>query len=161
SIVLTGTLSSAPAIDRALQIAATYAGDKEKVVNMVSVGAAQQVMLEVRFSELTRNAAKQLGINNAFNSKHGNYSGGTGDQGGIPSNVLIDPNGKPTINLSGLLDSFGVASASYSLGGLNLYTALDALESKGIVSTLAEPTLVALSGQTASFLAGGEFPIPV
>jgi pilus assembly protein CpaC len=159
SVVLTGTLSSAPAIDRALQIAHTFAEDK--VVNMMSVGAAQQVMLEVRFSEMTRNAAKQLGVNNAFLSAHGNYKGGTGDQGGVPGNLLVDSNGKPTVNLNGLLNSFGVASANYSIGGLNLFTALDALENKGIVSTLAEPTLVALSGQTASFLAGGEFPIPV
>lgn len=58
-------------------------------------------------------------------------------------------------------DAFGVGTWAYKIGSLNLFSALDALERKGLVKTLAEPTLVALSGETASFLAGGEFPIPV
>ncbi|MGH6781376.1 MAG: type II and III secretion system protein family protein, partial [Sphingomonadaceae bacterium] len=153
SVVLTGVVSSAPAVDRAKQIASTYAGDK--VVNMLSVGASQQVMLEVRFSEMSRGAAKQLGINTAFNSDSGKFTGGIGN------NILIDANGRSTVNLSGILDAFGIAAGSYSLGSLNLFSALDALERKGVVTTLAEPNLVALSGETASFLAGGEFPIPV
>lgn len=65
------------------------------------------------------------------------------------------------ITVDGLSDAFGVGTWSYTLGSLNIFSALDALERKGLVKTLAEPTLVALSGETASFLAGGEFPIPV
>jgi len=63
AIVLTGTASSAVAVDKAVQLAATYTGAPEKVVNMLSVGASQQVMLEVRFSEVNRSAAKDLGFN--------------------------------------------------------------------------------------------------
>ena len=160
SVVLTGTVSSGPAIDRAKQIAATYAGDK--VVNLLSVGAAQQVMLEVRFSEMNRNVAKSLGINTAFT----NGNGGNTFQGGLGNNasstaLLTNQNGSPTVNIAGILDTFGVVSKGISLGNLNIFTALDALERKGLVTTLAEPTLVALSGESASFLAGGEFPVPV
>lgn len=155
AVVLTGTMSSGPAINRAMEVAKTYAGDK--VVNMLSVGASQQVMLEVRFSEMSRNAAKQIGVNNAFISNSGKVSGQFGDN----RNLFGTSNGKPNLDLSKILNSFGAAGGSYSLGSLNLFTALDALENKGIVTTLAEPTLVALSGETASFLVGGEFPIPV
>lgn len=160
SVVLTGTVSSGPAIDRAKQIATTYAGDK--VVNLLSVGAAQQVMLEVRFSEMNRNVAKSLGINTAFTNGNGanTFQGGIGNT--APGTALLtNKNGSPTINLSGILDTFGVVSKGISLGNLNIFTALDALERKGLVTTLAEPTLVALSGESASFLAGGEFPVPV
>ncbi|KEY97188.1 pilus assembly protein CpaC [Sphingomonas sp. BHC-A] len=158
AVVLTGTVSSAAAVDRAVQIAKTYAGDK--VVNMMSVGAAQQVMLEVRFSEMSRGAAKQFGINTAFLSDSGRVVGGIGNAA-QSSAILSDTNGRPIVDLSKILDSFGIGAANYSVGSLNITTALDALERKGVVTTLAEPTLVALSGETASFLAGGEFPIPV
>lgn len=160
SVVLTGTVSSGPAIDRAKQIAATYAG--EKVVNLLSVGAAQQVMLEVRFSEMNRNVAKSLGINTAFTNGNGanTFQGGIGNT--APGTALLtNKNGVPTVNIAGILDTFGVVSKGISLGNLNIFTALDALERKGLVTTLAEPTLVALSGESASFLAGGEFPVPI
>ncbi|MGN6817670.1 MAG: type II and III secretion system protein family protein [Sphingomonas sp.] len=160
SVVLTGTVSSGPAIDRAKQIAATYAG--EKVVNLLAVGASQQVMLEVRFSEMNRNVAKSLGLNTAFTNGNGlhTFQGGIGETGSGTA-LLTNQNGTPTINLSGILDTFGVVSKGITLGNLNIFTALDALERKGLVTTLAEPTLVALSGESASFLAGGELPVPV
>jgi pilus assembly protein CpaC len=160
SVVLTGTVSSGPAADRAKQIATTYA--KDKVVNLLSVGASQQVMLEVRFSEMNRTAAKQLGFNTAFTNGNGRntFQGGVGNT--APGTALLtNQNGSPTVNLSGILDAFGVVSKGFGIGGLNLLTSLDALERKGVVTTLAEPTLIALSGESASFLAGGEFPVPV
>ncbi len=158
SVVLSGTVSSGPAVERARQIAATYAPDK--VVNMLSVGASQQVMLEVRFSEVARSVGKQLGFNHAFSSDSGRVVGGIGNT--APSTALLsDKNGRPIVDLSGILNAFGIAAGNYSIGSLNITSALDALERKGVVKTLAEPTLIALSGETASFLAGGEFPIPV
>jgi pilus assembly protein CpaC len=158
SIVLTGVVSSAPAVARAAQVAETFAPGK--VVNMMSVGAAQQVMLEVRFSEMKRAAAKQIGFNHAFTSDNGRFEGGIGNA--APGTALLtNQNGVPTINIAGILESFGIVSGNFSIGNLNLFSALDALERKGVISTLAEPTLIALSGETASFLAGGEFPIPV
>ena len=158
AVVLTGTVSSAAAVDRAVQVARTYAGGEDKVVNMMSIGASQQVMLEVRFSEVNRQAAKQIGLNHSFvgNKTAGSIGNLAGD-----SVVPTNNNGVPTILLDGLSDAFGVGTWSFKLGSLNIFSALDALERKGLVKTLAEPTLVALSGETASFLAGGEFPIPV
>ncbi len=158
SVVLAGTVSSGPAVERARQIADTYAPGK--IVNMLSVGASQQVMLEVRFSEVKRAVGKQLGFNHAFSSDSGRVVGGIGDT--APSTaILSDQAGRPIVDLGGILQAFGVAAGNYSLGSLNITSALDALERKGVVKTLAEPTLIALSGETASFLAGGEFPIPV
>jgi pilus assembly protein CpaC len=135
-------------------------GSPSKVINMLSVGSSQQVMLEVRFSEMRRGAARQLGFNHSFISDSGNFQGSFGEN--APSSVLLtNENGAPTIDISGILNAFGVAAAGFNIGNLNIFSALDALERKGIVTTLAEPTLIALSGETASFLAGGEFPIPV
>jgi pilus assembly protein CpaC len=140
SVVLSGVLSSAPAVERAMKIAATFAADK--VVNMLSVGASQQVMLEVRFSEVSRSVGKQIGFSHDFTgNKVSGSIGGGGD--------------------AAITGAFGNGAVSYSLGSLQLFSQLDALERKGLVKTLAEPTLMALSGETASFLAGGEFPIPV
>lgn len=158
AVVLTGTVSAAPVIDRAVQIAHSYAGDK--VVNMMSLGASQQVMLEVRFSEMSRSAAKQIGINSSFISDSGKFLGGTGNTA-VSSSLLTDANGSPIVDIGSISDAFGLVAGSFSIGKLNITGVLDALERKGVVKTLAEPTLVALSGETASFLAGGEFPIPV
>jgi pilus assembly protein CpaC len=158
SIVLTGVVSSAPAVDRAVQLAKTYAGDN--VVNMISVGGTQQVMLEVRFSEMNRQVGKQMGLNSAFLSRNGRFQGGFGNN--APSTALLtNQNGVPTIDIGGILESFGIVAGSFSIGNLDIFGALDALERKGVVKTLAEPTLIALSGEKASFLAGGEFPVPV
>jgi pilus assembly protein CpaC len=145
-------------VARAAQVAETYAPGK--VVNMMSVGSAQQVMLEVRFSEMKRSAAKQIGFNHSFTTDNGRFEGGIGNS--APGTALLtNQNGVPTIDIKSILDTFGIVSGNFSIGKMNLFSALDALERKGVISTLAEPTLVALSGDTASFLAGGEFPIPV
>ena len=164
AIVLTGTASSAVAVDKAVQLAATYTGAPEKVVNMLSVGASQQVMLEVRFSEMNRSAAKQLGFNHTFFSDSGKTIGGigeVGENGAIAVHNDFAGSGSTSVDVSSFKNAMGFAGHLFGLGSLNVQSYIDALEKKGLVKTLAEPTLVALSGETASFLAGGEFPIPV
>ena len=151
SVILDGIVSSSVAADRAVQVAETYAPGK--VVNMMSVGSAQQVMLEVRFSEIKRSALKQFGVGLFANSNSGNFSGVSGGGAGLAGS------GPPT--LGAIADSFGILTKTFGAFGLNFDAALDALERRGAITTLAEPTLVALSGETASFLAGGEFPVPV
>jgi len=170
AIVLTGVASSGPAVDKAVQLASTYAGGPEKIVNMLTIGASQQVMLEVRFSEVNRGAAKELGFNHSW---IGNKTlGSIGDQAAqstldtnstitIPGPPFNVGGAHPVVTLDRSSDAFGIAGLATTIGGLNLFSTLDALETKGLVKTLAEPTLIALSGETASFLAGGEFPIPV
>ena len=160
SVVLDGIVSSGPAADRAVQLAETYAPGK--VINMMSVGAAQQVMLEVRFSEVKRSALAQIGLGLGVKSNHGAFQGVSGGGASLTSTTNATT-GAITNNLAlgAISSSFGIFTRAFRALGTNLNATLDALESKGAVTTLAEPTLVALSGETASFLAGGEFPIPV
>src|SRR6478735_7959712 len=156
SIILEGVVSSGPAADKAVQVAESYAPGK--VINLLSIGSAQQVMLEVRFSEIKRNALKDIGISAAVT---GNGSHGFAGVSGNGASLSSDDNGNPVLGLDPISGAFGILTRRFGIFGLNVTAALNALESKGAITTLAEPTLVALSGQTASFLAGGEFPIPI
>jgi pilus assembly protein CpaC len=140
SLIMTGTVSNPVALGQAVQLAELYAPGK--VVNMMGVEGAQQIMLAVRFVEMERTDAKNLAIQ---------LSGSTANGGGTSFNAGI---GQP---LSG---AYGTTALTFATGSGSLSLALDALETKGVAKTLAEPTLVAMSGDTASFLAGGEVPIP-
>lgn len=151
SILLTGTVSGAGAANRAAQLAKAYAGDK--VINLISLGSSQQVMLEVRFAEINRQVGEKLGVSGFGVSKGGTFSGAMGEGASLDS-----ANG---LRLGAIADSFGIFSKAFTIGSLNIDATLDMLERRGLSKTLAEPTLIALSGEKASFLAGGEFPIPV
>lgn len=156
SVILEGVVPNAVVADRAVQIAETYAPGK--VVNLLSIGSSQQVMLEVRFAEIKRSALKQIGLNWDVMSDAGKLQGVTGN------NSSLTPDGETGVGVlrhGSIVGSFGIISRAFRAFGSNFNVTLDALERKGAVTTLAEPTLVALSGETASFLAGGEFPIPV
>jgi pilus assembly protein CpaC len=156
SIVLEGIVPSGPAADRAVQLAETYAPGK--VVNLLSIGSSQQVMLEVRFSEVKRSALKDIGFGFFVNNGNGSFNGAIG--GG--ASLTPDPDtGEGVVRLGSIIDSFGILTKRFGAFGLDFDAALNALERKGAITTLAEPTLVALSGETANFLAGGEFPVPV
>jgi pilus assembly protein CpaC len=161
SIVLEGVVPDAVAADRAVQIAESYAPGK--VINLLSIGSSQQVMLEVRFSEIKRSALKNLGVSWFFGSDGGKLDGVIG--GGASVRPLSDPDTGEIIGsqktIEAVQGSYGIVSRAFRALGSNFEVQLDALERKGAVTTLAEPTLVALSGETASFLAGGEFPVPV
>lgn len=156
AVVLSGVVSSAAAAQNAVQIANTYAG--EKVVNMMGIGSSQQVMLEVRFSEISRQTGKEIGVSGFFRNGSGSFDGAIGAGASLTPDAGT---GEGVLRLSSITDSFGIFRKSFSLGGLDILGVLDSLEDKGLAKTLAEPTLVALSGEKASFLAGGEFPIPV
>lgn len=143
-IVLTGQVSDAGKLQKAMEMATNYAGGA--VTNMLTIGGSQQVMLQVRFAEVRRSALKELGISSSTKVTDGNnnYSFGTGSS-----------------SISSVANSFASAGASILTGKYDITLLVDALEQKGLVRTLAEPNIIALSGDTASFLAGGEFPIPV
>jgi pilus assembly protein CpaC len=142
-LILSGRLSNASSMQRALAVAERYAPGK--ITNLMEVTGNQQVMLAVRFAEVSREVIKQLGAQTDFLFANGDVAIAT-DFGDLPS---IDPL------------SFGSAAFALQTGDIALDVVLDALEQRGVVTTLAEPNLIALSGDTASFLAGGEFPIPV
>ena len=153
-IVLSGTVSSIIALDRALDLANRYAPDR--VSNLMDVGGTQQVMLKVRFAEMQRSVRKGLasGLTAANLGNDGFVVGAGGtaslEEGVIPSTVQnIAP------------DTFGALGLGFTAGEFALSLLLEALETKGLVRTLSEPNLTALSGQEASFLAGGEYPVPV
>ena len=155
-LMLTGLVSDAGVAGRATRLASAYGG--EDVINMLSLRGSQQVMLEVRFAEVNRTVGERLGVSGFGLSNSGDFEFATGNgasaisgEDGTGSLLQIDP----------ILDNFGIFSALFELGDVNIEGFLNTLERKGLSKTLAEPTLVALSGQKASFLAGGEFPIPV
>jgi pilus assembly protein CpaC len=156
-IVMSGTVSSLVKLDRALDLANRYA--PERVSNLMSVGGIQQVMLKVRFAEMQRAVSKNLSASLAVNGSVGN----TGTQGG--SGAFTNGTTRTSAFSGGQLSSDDATEGNFTLGfsagSLEFAVLLEALESKGVVRTLAEPTLTALSGQEAKFLAGGEYPIPV
>ncbi|MEX1236135.1 MAG: type II and III secretion system protein family protein [Roseovarius sp.] len=155
-IVMSGTVSSTPRLQRALDLAERYA--PERVSNLMSVSGKQQVMLKVRFAEMQRNVAKSLSSSLSID---GLSTGGLG-AGAAVNGVSSDfqPSGV-TPGTTALGNNNGAAFFGFNAGSAQIGILLQALETKGVVRTLAEPNLTALSGQEAKFLAGGEYPIPV
>lgn len=149
-IVMSGTVSSAQRLQRALDLAERYA--PERVSNLMVVGGVQQVMLKVRFAEMKRTVAKSLSSSVAISGDGFGLETGTWLQG---DNSLANPSIAPRANIE------GGAVFKFDVGAFEIGVLLEALEQKGMVRTLAEPNLSALSGQEAKFLAGGEYPIPV
>lgn len=149
-IVLTGRAASAKVSEDARRIAALYAGDSN-ILNRIVVEGSQQVNLRVQVAEVARSVTKKLGVNWENLSKLGNFSLGT-----FAGRDIIGTGSAITRN-SNLSSVF----AGFNDGTTAIQGMIDALEEEGLITLLAEPNLTALSGETASFLAGGEFPIPV
>jgi pilus assembly protein CpaC len=138
-LLLTGEVSNTGVSARVQKIAEKYA--PEFVTNNLTVRASQEVILEVRIMEATRSALKDFGITGAIGNSSFQFASGTG---------LIGANApQGTLRFTG------------GAGRTSIDVELEALESKGLIRTLARPNLVAVSGEKASFLAGGEFPFPV
>ncbi|MBO9435587.1 type II and III secretion system protein family protein [Ruegeria sp. R13_0] len=151
-IVLSGTVSGSAKLARALELAERYAPDR--VSNLMSVGGVQQVMLKVRFAEMNRSVAKNLSTSLGFGGSDVTAGFNTLNTQGALSNALANNIPIAQANTGAILFGFGAGSTQVRL-------LLEALETKGLARTLAEPNLSALSGQQATFLAGGEVPIPV
>ncbi len=160
-IVLSGTVSSISKLDRALELAQRYAPDR--VSNLMSVGGTQQVMLKVRFAEMERTVSKQLNAAIGINADAVNASGVNGILGGSGALSTSGNLGALTTqnNFSGLNNRQGALNIGIGNSSVQLNVLLEALEQRNVVRMLAEPNLTALSGQEASFLAGGEYPVPV
>ena len=154
-IVLSGTVSSAARLQRALDLAERYA--PERVSNLMGVSGVQQVMLKVRFAEMRRSVSKSLSASLGF--KGGSGFGVTGGTGTLANEIALS--NSLAGNIPAANENFGAMVFGFNAGSLQINLLLEALEQKGVVRTLAEPNLSALSGQEATFLAGGEYPIPV
>lgn len=157
-IVLSGTVSSTQRMQRALDLAQRYAPDR--VSNLLAVGGVQQVMLKVRFAEMQRTVSKSLSSSLSFD---GSAAGGNvGVSGGIgTSNTLNSQSSSLAGDIPASNENVGAILFGFDIGSVEVGLLLEALEQKGVVRTLAEPNLTALSGQEAKFLAGGEYPVPV
>jgi pilus assembly protein CpaC len=160
NVVLTGTVESAQDATRAQDLAARFAtvdgkADPTKVVNMLKVKGREQVLIKVRVSEIQRNIAKQLGVNlTAIPS--------IGGSAGVP--ILLatsNPFGLGQVLSAASGAQIGQVGTPTNPGPNNIQGVLNALDQVGLSHTLAEPNLTAVSGETAKFLAGGEFPVPV
>jgi pilus assembly protein CpaC len=147
-VVLTGQVSSPVEAQQAGDVAARLAGGADKVVNAIVVRGRDQVMLKVSVAEVRRDIIKQLGIDLSASMNYGTA-------------VVNFNNSNPFTAHGAPLVSDNALSASSVLKGLPTVNAtMRAMESAGVVRTLAEPNLTAISGESATFIAGGEFPIP-
>ena len=171
-LILSGQISNQAAMNIALRVAETYAAGEEAdkqtislsqqvektgVINLMTIGGAQQVMLEVTVAEVQRSLVRKFDANFHFLQQSGDFSwGGTSAGGSLPTTTTaVSPVfNSPTIENTGLLGSFIDSNTLFSF-------ALDIAKQNGSAKVLAEPNLTALSGAKAEFLAGGEFPIPV
>jgi pilus assembly protein CpaC len=158
SISLSGKISDSSSLSEALSVAKAFAPEG-KVNNLVEVGGLHQVMLEVRVAEMNKSLTRDLGVNLNYvnNNDFGVSTLGRLTKIVEPDDANIDSKGPFGLFVTEAINAlfrFNKGSASWT--GF-----IDALKEEGLVKVLAEPTLIALSGQTASFLAGGEFPVPI
>ena len=171
AIVLSGHVTTEDIAKRAEMIAAAYS---KKVVNVLTFGpvGAQEVLLEVKFAEVDRSAALQLGVN-YFTPGTGHTTGtlSTGQFGGITVSTSSSTTSTTTAGVSTTTTSTAITPRlSISPIRLNLFlfrsdinfgVVVQALQQKNLLQILAEPNLIAVNGKEASFLAGGEFPFPI
>jgi pilus assembly protein CpaC len=161
-VILSGQVSSASISSQARDLAVRFVGDEKNLINMLKIKGEQQVMLKVRILEASRKVLKELGIESTANRLDSNGQplinsliGST--PGGVGGNIFT--NGQTGLTK----DPFGVGRLIYDTGisGIGFTEILfNALEQDNLINTLAEPNLTAVSGEEASFLAGGEFPVP-
>jgi pilus assembly protein CpaC len=160
-VTLSGRVSNAANLSQVLAMAESYA--PKKVTNLLQVGGVQQVMLEVRVAEMNRELLRRLGVNFQYLDSKGSF--GIGTLANLTN--IVKPTDAPLVTLAGqALFGTEFAQAITALFRIQTngpsYTGfIDALKQTNLVKILAEPTLIALNGQQANFLAGGEFPIPI
>jgi pilus assembly protein CpaC len=148
SVILTGSVSSPIEAQQAGDLAARLVGGADKVVNSIAVRGRDQVMLKVTVAEVRRDIVKQLGVDLSASMNYG-------------TTVVNFNNANPfTANNGPLVPGNGLGVSALSHGLPSVTATLRAMESAGVVRTLAEPNLTAISGESATFISGGEFPIP-
>lgn len=158
AVVLTGTVDDERVSTGALQLAESLAGDGVQVMDRIALPDRGQVLLQVRFAEVNRSALRNYGFRfmrvDPLNVR-GDDEGGLGAGGGVPfSEGFLEADG-PEQTFSDAINFFLFHDAS------NVSAFIQALQNRGLFKSLAEPNLMAVPGEEASFLAGGEFPYPV
>ncbi|WP_454618952.1 type II and III secretion system protein family protein [Bradyrhizobium cenepequi] len=147
-VILTGSVSSPVEAQQAGDLAARLVGGADKVVNSITVRGRDQVMLKVNVSEVRRDIVKQMGVDLSANMNYGT--------------AIVNFNNSNPFTAFGrpLVPDNGGAVSAVAKGIPTVTATLRAMESAGVARTLAEPNLTAISGESATFIAGGEFPIP-
>lgn len=155
-IILDGSVRDPVKAQELREIAGRYLGENETLINRLTVAAPTQVNLRVRVAEVSREVTKLFGINWDAIFSPGEFAFGL--MTGRPFTTGLGLPFLPAADPGGVANSL---SGRYQNGSVDINGIIDALEREGLVNVLAEPNLTALSGETASFLAGGEFPVPV
>ena len=167
-ILLTGTVAAPEDAAEAQRLVEAYVGEDANVISRLRMATPLQVNLQVRIAEVSRSVVRALGVNLTSVDATGGFKFGIG-QGRSPF-TQVSPGGPVAVgsDLEGdLYNIVNQGSSGSTLGafgkflGLDIGAALDLAETQGLVTTLSQPNLTALSGETAEFLAGGEFPIPL
>jgi pilus assembly protein CpaC len=166
-VLLTGTVAAPADVEEANRIVQAFVGEGTQVISRLKTATPLQVMLKVQIAEVSRSLARQIGVNLLTRDNSGGFLFGIGQgSAGKIKTIVEDLDPATGIGRGGTSFMQNNKEGSTTLGfagrllGLDILSTLDLNENSGMVKTLAEPTLVALSGETASFLAGGEFPIP-
>jgi len=158
-VLLTGTVAQPNDVEEAQRLVQAYVGEGTQVVSRLRSATPLQVMLKVKIAEVNRSLVKEIGVNLLANGSNVSVLQGEG----IflpPAGEVPDPGKDATGQIIRAVTGTTIGLRK-SLLGLDLISRLQLSEADGLVTTLAEPTLTALSGETASFLAGGEFPVPI
>lgn len=153
-VLLTGVVAAPEDGAEAERLVKAFLGDKVEVVSRLRTATPLQVNLRVKIAEVSRSLSKQIGVNLTSSDRTGGFNFGV-----VQGRNLAADNG--TLDIKGLGAGTTTLAFIGKLFGVNVASALDLAETNGLVSMLAEPNLTAVSGETASFLAGGEFPIPI
>lgn len=152
SVVLAGSVRSDADVSRALQLARRFVPYDANVVNLLQVSEEHQVLLKVRVAEMRRDVLKEIGVNTSFNRT-------------FPGSSYVfewsNPTGATTLTGGGTGSGAMYTGDLSRAGSSDFSMVFNALENNGLVKTLAEPNLTAVTGENASLLAGGEYPIPV
>ena len=157
SIVLDGSVSGAVQAQELRELAARFLGEGETLLNRVRVTSPTQVHLKVQVAEVSREVIKEFGINWESFFRLGDFSFAFANGRDLIDGTGVIPRAPSNANAS----TPGTVFGGFESDDASINAAIDALAEEGLVNILAEPSLTALSGETASFLAGGEFPIPV
>ena len=168
-VLLTGTVAGPDDGAEAERLVQAYVGKDTQVLSRIKSATPLQVNLQVRFAEVNRNFAKNIGVNLLSSDSTGGFKFGIGQ--GRAFSPQFTPGGTLGVGVTGgsaatsLITAAGASTTTLGLAGhllgLDLLSAIDLGESTGQVTTLANPNLTALSGETGTFLAGGEVPIPI